>query len=65
MACSRMFRDKTLFNKIELTSGGALTFGDGSNSIVEGKKIIEIPGLPIIHNVLLFSGFKANLIRIS
>lgn len=51
-ACSRhMFEGNPLFEKIELTNGGTMTFDNGSKSIVEVKGSIEIHGLPILYNI--------------
>ncbi|KAG2667762.1 hypothetical protein I3760_15G130800 [Carya illinoinensis] len=64
--CSRhMSGDKNLFKKIEASHGGTVTFGDGSKAVIEGKGSIEIPGLPVLHDVLFVNGLKANLLSIS
>lgn len=55
-ACSRqLFGDMSLFDEIELTHGGRLTFGDGSIFLVEGKGSFKISGLPIFQNVYCMS----------
>jgi hypothetical protein len=46
-------------------NGGSMIFGDGSIATIEGKRNVEIPSLPIFHNVLFVNDFKANLLSIS
>ncbi|XP_040996013.1 uncharacterized protein LOC121242185 [Juglans microcarpa x Juglans regia] len=58
-------RRQWLFKKIESTSGGSVTFGDGSTTTVEGKGSVDVPGLPTLHNVIFVNGLKANLLSIS
>jgi hypothetical protein len=44
--CSKhMTCDKTLLKKVQMGKGGRITYGDGSQSKVIGKGIIDIPGL--------------------
>ncbi|KAG2708148.1 hypothetical protein I3760_05G178300 [Carya illinoinensis] len=64
--CSRHISgDKTLFKKVETSHGGTVTFGDGSKVVIEEKGSIEIPRLPVLHDVLFVNGLKANLLSIS
>ena len=42
-----------------------MTFGDGSHAQVLGKGTIEIPGLPLLKDVLYNKGLKANLLSIT
>lgn len=58
-ACSRhMSKDKSLFKHINNRRGGNLIFEDGSRSRVKGKDIVEIPGLPLLHDVLYVEVLK-------
>jgi hypothetical protein len=45
--------------------GGRITYGDGSQSKVIGKGIIDIPGLETSQEALYVEGLKANLLSIS
>jgi len=45
--------------------GGRITYGDGSQSKVIGKGIIDIPGLGTSQEALYVEGLKANLLSIS
>ena len=64
--CSRhMTRDQSLFKVFESKKGGNVTFGDGRKSQVKGKRIICLPGLLDIANVLYIEGLRVNLLRIS
>ena len=55
--CSRhMTGDRSLFKVFEFRKGGNVTFGDGSKSQIKGKRIISLPGLPDIANVLYVEG---------
>ncbi|XP_075657613.1 uncharacterized protein LOC142627619 [Castanea sativa] len=64
--CSRhMTGDKTLFKTLKEKEDGFVTFGDGSHSQVLGKGTIDIPGLPLLTNVLYIKGLKVNLLSIS
>jgi len=40
-----MMGDKTLLKEVHMGKGGRITYGDGSQSKVIGKGIIDIPGL--------------------
>ncbi|KAM7466661.1 hypothetical protein LguiB_014223 [Lonicera macranthoides] len=64
--CSRhMSGDKNIFTSLKEFQGGNVTFGDGKNSKIVGKGTVQAPGLPILENVLLVEGLKANLLSIS
>jgi hypothetical protein len=40
-----MTSDKTLLKEVQMSRGGTITYGDGSQSKIIGKWIIDIPGL--------------------
>ena len=42
-----------------------MTFDDGSHAQVLGKGTIEIPGLPLLKDMLYIKGLKANLLSIT
>ena len=42
-----------------------MIFGDGSHSQVLEKGTIDIPGLPLLTNVLYIKGLKVNLLSIT
>ena len=64
--CSRhMTGDKSLFKTLKEKVGDYVTFGDGSHAQVLGKGTIEIPGLPLLKDVLYIKGLKANLLSIT
>ena len=64
--CSRhMIEDKTLFKTLKEKVGDYVTFGDGSHAQILGKGTIEIPGLPLLKDVLYIKGLKANLLSIT
>ena len=64
--CSRhMTGDRSLFKVFESKKGGNVIFGDGSKSQIKGKRIIFLPGLPDIANVLYVEGQRVNLLYIS
>ncbi|XP_041003861.1 uncharacterized protein LOC121249203 [Juglans microcarpa x Juglans regia] len=64
--CSRhMSGDKSLFKTVEEYKRGTVTFGDGGKADIIGRGEIEIPGLPILREVLFVDGLKANLLSIS
>ena len=64
--CSRhMIGDKTLFKTLKEKVGDYVTFGDGSHAQVLGKWSIEIPGLPLLKDVLYIKGLKTNLLSIT
>ena len=60
-----MTRDQSLFKIFESMKGGNVSFGDGSKSQIKGKRIISLPGLPDIANVLYVEGLRVNLLSIS
>jgi hypothetical protein len=64
--CSKhMISDKTLRKEVQMGKGGRITYGDGSQSKVIGKGIIDIPGLGPSHEALYVEGLKENLLSIS
>ena len=60
-----MVGDKSLFVSLKEKEVGYVTFGDGSHSQVLGKGTIDIPGLPLLTNVLYIKGLKENLLSIT
>jgi len=60
-----MIGDKTLLKEVQVGKGGRITYGDGSQSKVIGKWIINIPGLGASQEALYVEGLKANLLSIS
>ena len=64
--CSRhMTSDKSLFKSLKEKVGDYVTFSDGSHAQVLGKGTVEIPGLPLLKDVLYIKGLKANLLSIT
>jgi hypothetical protein len=64
--CSNhMTCDKTLLKKLKMGKGGKATNGDGSQSKVIEKGLVEIPRFPISQEALYVEGLKANLLSIS
>jgi hypothetical protein len=64
--CSKhMTGDKTLLKEVQMGKGGRITYGDGSQSKVIGKGIIDILGLETSQEALYVEGLKANLLSIS
>jgi hypothetical protein len=64
--CSKhMTGDKTLLKEVQMGKGGRITYGDGSQSKVIGKGIIDIQGLETSQEALYVEGLKANLLNIS
>ena len=64
--CSRhMTGDKSLFKTLKEKVGDYVMFGDGSHAQVLSKGTIEIPGLPLLKDVLYIKGLKANLLSIT
>ena len=64
--CSHhMTGDKTQFKTLKEKVGDYVTFGDGSHAHVLGKGTIEIPGLPLLKDVLYIKGLKASLLSIT
>ena len=60
-----MTGDWSFFKVFESKKGGNVTFGNRSKSQIKGKRIISLPGLSDITNVLYVEGLKANLLNIS
>ena len=60
-----MIGDKSLFKFLKEKVGDYVTFGDGSHAQVLGKGIVEIPGLPLLKDVLYIKGLKVNLLSIT
>ena len=60
-----MTGDKSLFKSLKEKVGDYVTFSDGSHAQVLGKGTVEIPGLPLLKDVLYIKGLKANLLSIS
>ena len=60
-----MTGDRSLFKVFESKKGGNVTFGDRSKSQIKGNRIISLPGLPDIANVLHVEGLRVNLLSIS
>ena len=64
--CSRhMTGDKSLFKTLKEKEDGSVTFGDGGHSQVLGKGTVDIPGLPLLTDVLYIMGLKMNLLTIT
>ena len=59
-----MTGDKSLFKFLKEKVGDYVTFGDGSHAQVLGKRTVEIPGLPLLKDVLYIKGLKMNLLSI-
>jgi hypothetical protein len=60
-----MTGNKTLLKEVHIGKGGRIIYGDGSQSKVIGKGIIDIPGLGAPDEALYMEGLKANLLSIS
>jgi hypothetical protein len=60
-----MTGDKTLLKEVRIGKGGRITYGDGSQSKVIGKGIIDNPGLGTSQEALHVDRVKANLLSIS
>ena len=64
--CSRhMTGDKSLFKSLKEEVGDYVTFGDGSHAQVLGKGTVEIPGLPLLKDILYIKGLKVNFLSIT
>jgi len=64
--CSKhMTGNKTLLKKIKMGRVGKITYGDGSQSKVIGKGLMEISRFPGSQEALYVEGLKANLLSIS
>jgi hypothetical protein len=57
--------DKTLLKEVQMGKSGRITYGDGSQSKVIGKGIIDIPSLGTSQEALYVEGLKANLLSIN
>ena len=60
-----MTGDKSLFKTLKEKEDVFVTFGDGSHSQVLRKGTVDIPGLPLLTNVLYIKGLKVNLLSIT
>jgi len=60
-----MIGDKTLLKVVQMGRGGRITYGNGSQSKVIGKGLIDIPGLGASQEALYVEGLKENLLSIS
>jgi hypothetical protein len=60
-----MTGDKTLLKEVQMGKGGRITYGDGSQSKVIGKGIIDIPGFRTSQEDLYVEGIKAYLLSVS
>jgi hypothetical protein len=60
-----MTGDKTLLKEVQMGRGGRIIYGDGSQSKVIGKRLINILGLGASQEALYVEGLKANLLSIS
>jgi hypothetical protein len=54
--------DKTLLKEVQMGKGGRITYGDGSQSKVIGKGIIDIPRHGASQEALYVEGLKANFL---
>ena len=54
-----------MFKSLKEKVGDYVTFGDGSHAQVLGKGTVEIPGLPLLKDVLYIKGLKENLLSIT
>ena len=60
-----MTGDKSLFKSLKEEVGDYVTFGDGSHAQVLGKGTVEIPGLPLLKDILYIKGLKVNFLSIT
>ena len=60
-----MTGDITLFKSLKKKVGDYVTFRDGSHAQVLSKGTVEIPGLPLLKDVLYIKGLKENLLSIT
>ena len=60
-----MTGDKSLFNSLKEKEDSYVMFGDVSHSQILGKWTIDIPGLPLLTDVLYIKGLKVKLLSIS
>ena len=64
--CSRhMTGDKALFKTLKEKEDGFVTFRGDSHSQVFGMGTVDIPGLPLLTDVLYIKGLKVNLLSIT
>ena len=64
--CSRhMTGDKSLFSHYIPGREGSVAFSDGNTTKIMGRGIVEIPGVPILKDVLFVEDLKHNLLSIS
>lgn len=64
--CSRhMTGNKAFLNNLVSYDAGFVTFGDGFKSKILSKGLLTMSGLPLLKDVLLMDGLKANLLSIS
>lgn len=64
--CSRhMTGRRSMFQTLELKSGGDVKFGGNQKGIIIGSRTIGNGNLPSISNVLLVDGLTHNLLSIS
>jgi len=57
--------DKGQFKKFKSLTRELVTSGDGSTTIIEGKRSINILGLSTFHILLFVNGLKSNLVNIN
>ncbi|XP_042944615.1 uncharacterized protein LOC122278499 [Carya illinoinensis] len=62
---THMSGDRSLFKTVEEYKCGTVTFGDGGKADIIGRGEIDIPGLPVLREVLFVDRLKANLLSIS
>ena len=60
-----MTEDKTFLKSLKEKVGDYVTFGDEIHAQVLCKGTVEIPGLPLLKDVLYIKGLKANLLSIT
>lgn len=61
--CSRhMSGDKAIFENLEDTQVGSVTFGDGSKARVLGKETMVASGLPKLDDALYVENLQAHLV---
>ena len=60
-----MTGDRSLFKVFKSKKGSNVTFGDESKSQIKGKRIIFLPRLSNIANVLYVESLRVNLLSIS
>lgn len=60
-----MTGQRDYLKNIETCTSRHVTFGDGVKGKIIGMGLLDVPGLPLLHKVLLVDNLKANLISIS